>query len=259
MRRAMTLVELLVVIAIIGTLVALLLPAVQGAREAARRTQCLNSLKQVALAIHNFEQTERRLPGNEQFSLPDPYRYSNTFWLLKGQIEASNAQNTTRLSYFLCPADPTASAATQQRAASYTTNKDIFDPGPNPKPASGRLSKYNLSTAFGTKGSSNTVMLAERVVQCNFPNTGPWAAWAGTYFESYWNLNYLPIEPLTPLSSNFSISDRKSCNLNWFSSGHAVLNVALGDGSVRSVDRSIAAEVWKRAFDLNTLDPVGEW
>lgn len=259
MRRAMTLVELLVVIAIIGTLVALLLPAVQGAREAARRTQCLNSLKQVALAIHNFEQTERRLPGNEQFSLPDPYRYSNTFWLLKGQIEASNAQNTTRLSYFLCPSDPTASAATQQRAASYTTNKDIFDPGANPNPATGRLSKYSLSTAFGTKGSSNTVMLAERVVQCNFPNTGPWAAWAGTYFESYWNLNYLPIEPLTPLSSNFSIRDRKSCNLNWFSSGHAVLNVALGDGSVRSVDQSIAAEVWKRAFDLNTLDPVGEW
>src|SRR5947207_3943995 len=87
LRRAFTLVELLVVIAIIGVLVALLLPAVQSAREAARRMTCSNNVKQLVLACHNFEDTQGTLPP---WALGTPMQFVSSHFLILPYIEQSN-------------------------------------------------------------------------------------------------------------------------------------------------------------------------
>jgi prepilin-type N-terminal cleavage/methylation domain-containing protein len=85
-RRGFTLVELLVVIAIIGVLVSLLLPAVNSAREAARRISCKNNIRQLALAVINFESAHGALPSGGWLSVPDP---SQTCQLDSDYVESS--------------------------------------------------------------------------------------------------------------------------------------------------------------------------
>ncbi len=82
-RSGFTLVELLVVIAIIGILVGLLLPAVQAAREAARRMQCSNNIKQLALSMHNYESSTKSFPPGSiipRLFTPYPPTRSTILW-----------------------------------------------------------------------------------------------------------------------------------------------------------------------------------
>lgn len=127
-RRAFSLVELLVVIAIIATLVGLLLPAVQGAREAARRMSCSSNLKQVALAVLSYESSKGRLPPSMIHRPGTVFANNNGSWGVHGRIlsfieesgaavrinleeafdQGSNAASgvpTVRIPVFLCPSE----------------------------------------------------------------------------------------------------------------------------------------------------------
>jgi prepilin-type N-terminal cleavage/methylation domain-containing protein/prepilin-type processing-associated H-X9-DG protein len=211
-RPAFTLIELLVVIAIIGVLIALLLPAVQKAREAASRIRCANNLKQMGLAVHNFQTTNNgKMPyswypngqngpwtmaGGSVFYVLLPYlEQDNLYRGQPGNTPQQNFANTasTPVSTFVCPSDGgSVNLGAMWNSPFWPTfvwinGAGTLPPIPSntcPNPNNGNPTQfaggsytysqqalgYGVTIGSFTDGTSNTIMISERIQDC-FSNT----------------------------------------------------------------------------------------
>ncbi|MGQ9769098.1 MAG: DUF1559 family PulG-like putative transporter [Thermogutta sp.] len=209
-----TLIELLVVIAIIGILIALLLPAIQSAREAARRSQCANNLKQIGVALHNFHDSYKKFPtGGEgtnfkvtpastTFDMKDlhsVFTYILPFVEQKDIYDQIDINKTYRdttagpshasafrreLAVFTCPSNPFMEykdPAGYGRLDYYATVYTDIDPSTGRRNlntrVNGALAVPATSVAAIADGTSNTIMIIEDVGRC--------APGSGVQFASY--------------------------------------------------------------------------
>ncbi len=199
--RGFTLIELLVVIAIIAVLIALLLPAVQAAREAARRSQCVNNLKQIGLGIHNYHSTNDKFPPGGSCTQSTPgctgsWQAHSVFGNMLPYMEQQAIYNSINFSIFSCgEANNQNQTARQTQINSFLCPSDSNNGGAGQTSDNGRLNNYlgskgTTSTAYpatvtglfgsGTvyglrdiiDGSSNTIAFAEKITGTPGQNTG---------------------------------------------------------------------------------------
>jgi prepilin-type N-terminal cleavage/methylation domain-containing protein len=292
-RTGFTLIELLVVIAIIAVLIGLLLPAVQKVREAAARMQSANNLKQITLAVHNYEGVANKLPANA-VTMPNGLRVS-CHWLLLPYVEqdnlamASGVSNATYLANakttikpFIAPLDVSLPGntvtinGTVWAASNYAANHTIFG-----YPGNGTNWVGFVNNDWDNKGrkiqtisdgASNTVMFGERYAQCSsggslwaYRNTDPaptgpnYPGWAWmSFFPANWTSNNMST-PYTavPPQNKPTVANCSPYNLQAFSDGGC--QVSMCDGSVRTVRTSISSTVWFAAIWPDDGQVLGDW
>jgi prepilin-type N-terminal cleavage/methylation domain-containing protein/prepilin-type processing-associated H-X9-DG protein len=188
-RRGFTLIELLVVIAIIGVLIALLLPAVQAAREAARRAQCVNNLKQIGIALHNYHQTNDCFPMGvslNMYSLPPYWRAKNSwshFGMLLPFMEQQPVYNAANFNWGVEEGSPGSSIPIDVNGTAADTQiKTLLCPSDPLSGNGGSTSFYNnndrdTSSYYGCVGTTTNLAVNNGVdtgtVQAfQMPSTG---------------------------------------------------------------------------------------
>jgi len=161
-RRGFTLIELLVVIAIIAVLIALLLPAVQAAREAARRAQCINNLKQIGIALHNYHTANDTFPpgaamayGKAPGQADDITNWNN--WsasaLLLGYLEQATLYNA--INFNIAALYPSAFPPTAANTTMYDMRIASFLCPSDPEAGRIRINNYHMCLGASTNGLSN--------------------------------------------------------------------------------------------------------